>query len=284
MQVQYFEPFSLMKPIKLNYPAQTIFKKVYGEIALEPKIDGYRVVLHKHEDKVKIFSGGGKDVTARLPEIAKSTKNFWEDIILDGEVIGLDSYGRPSYNLTQKRFWGIKKGLKLIVFDILKLNDVDLFKDDFLIRRDDLEQFHFKKNIELIPQTKTSDAGKVLEYYCQLVKQGQEGMMVKMLDRPYFFRRSYAIKKLKPVQTIDLKAASKQLSKSKGFVYDLNAKEGLLCRIYSFKEVDIGSVVEVAFEGTFLSKNYPMGFSLRHPTFFRERYDKTEPNSIEVIE
>jgi DNA ligase-1 len=77
-----------------------------GEAALEYKMDGARVQVHKSGDDVMVYSRSLKDVTAAVPEVVEATRALpAHDLILDGEVISLLPGGRPQpFQITMRRF------------------------------------------------------------------------------------------------------------------------------------------------------------------------------------
>src|SRR6202161_2049359 len=136
-----------------------------GQAALEYKMDGARVQVHKAGDDVVVYSRSLKDVTPAVPEVVELTRALpAKDLILDGEVLSLQPDGRPQpFQITMRRF-----GRKLDVhrmrselpmtqfwFDLLYFNGGALL-DEPQSRRfaalSDLSGGH------LIPPTVTSDA------------------------------------------------------------------------------------------------------------------------------
>ena len=77
-----------------------------GEAALEYKMDGARVQVHKSGDDVLVYSRSLKDVTPAVPEVVELTRALpAKDLILDGEVISLLPDGRPQpFQITMRRF------------------------------------------------------------------------------------------------------------------------------------------------------------------------------------
>ncbi len=64
--------------------------------ALELKLDGFRVQLHKEGDVVRAFSRGLNDVSASVPEAIAAVRALpARRLILDGEAIALHADGRP---------------------------------------------------------------------------------------------------------------------------------------------------------------------------------------------
>ncbi len=77
-----------------------------GEAALEYKMDGARVQVHKSGDDVVVYSRSLKDVTPAVPEVVELARALpAKDLILDGEVISLMPGGRPQpFQITMRRF------------------------------------------------------------------------------------------------------------------------------------------------------------------------------------
>ena len=69
----------------------------------EPKLDGYRIVAFVQPGGVTLRSRNGKDLTSRLPEVARElAEQAEEEMVLDGEVVALNSEGRPDFGLLQE--------------------------------------------------------------------------------------------------------------------------------------------------------------------------------------
>ena len=70
----------------------------------ELKYDGYRLVAFGGDGKAQLRYRSGLDATARFPEIAAALRALpCEDVVLDGEVVVLDSDGVPRFGLLQDR-------------------------------------------------------------------------------------------------------------------------------------------------------------------------------------
>ena len=94
----------------------------------EVKFDGYRVLLWRSAERVRISSRGDQDWTAKLPATASATRALdCHSCILDGELITIDAAGVSSFGKLQQRF-GASAGetqLQVMVFDLLWLNGED---------------------------------------------------------------------------------------------------------------------------------------------------------------
>ena len=77
-----------------------------GEAAVEWKLDGARVQIHRRDDDVRVYTRSLDDVTARVPEIVEAALALpVSAAVLDGEAIALRPDGRPEpFQVTGSRF------------------------------------------------------------------------------------------------------------------------------------------------------------------------------------
>ncbi len=73
------------------------FDLLDGDLALEYKLDGARVQIHKDGEQVWLFSRHLADITASLPEVCALVRQETtaRTAILEGEVIAINADGRP---------------------------------------------------------------------------------------------------------------------------------------------------------------------------------------------
>src|SRR5256886_15126530 len=86
-------------PRSTLFPYTTLFRSAadvaealteLGEAALEYKLDGARIQVHKAGDDVRVFSRQLNDVTVAVPEVVDATRRLpLRETILDGEAIAL---------------------------------------------------------------------------------------------------------------------------------------------------------------------------------------------------
>jgi bifunctional non-homologous end joining protein LigD len=90
----------------------------------EIKFDGYRMVCHIENGKVRFISRNGNDWTAKFLEVAQAaTKLPVKNAIIDGELVALDAQGRTNFQTLQNAFQGASKSrLHFYAFDLLHLN------------------------------------------------------------------------------------------------------------------------------------------------------------------
>ena len=77
-----------------------------GTAALEWKLDGARIQVHRDGDEVRVYTRSLAEVTDRVPEVVAAVRLLPVDsIVLDGEVIALRPDGRPHpFQVTMSRF------------------------------------------------------------------------------------------------------------------------------------------------------------------------------------
>jgi DNA ligase-1 len=184
-----------------------------GTAALEWKLDGARVQVHKAGDDVRVYTRNLNDVTARVPEVVDIIRSLRAtSLILDGEVIALRPDGTPHpFQLTMRRF-GRKLDveetrrelpLSVFFFDCLLLDGTALV-DRRADERFDALQSALPAGI-VIPRIVTSDAEMAMSFMDEALRHGHEGVMAKALGAPYEAgRRGAGWLKVKRANTLDL--------------------------------------------------------------------------------
>lgn len=209
-EVQLFRPIQPMLAQSADDVPEAL--ACIGEAALEYKMDGARVQVHKSGDDVTIYSRSLKDVTPAIPDVVELVRALpAHDLILDGEVISLLPDGRPQpFQITMRRF-----GRKLDVermrqelpmtpfwFDLLYLNGTPLLDEPQARRFSALSELSRE---HLIPHTITNDAPAADEFLEQALARGHEGIMAKAIDAKYAAgARGQSWVKVKRARTLDL--------------------------------------------------------------------------------
>ncbi|MEX1651673.1 ATP-dependent DNA ligase [Streptomyces pseudovenezuelae] len=187
-----------------------------GGCAVEEKLDGIRVQVHRDGDAVRLYTRTLDDITDRLPELKAAARELRGDrFILDGEVIAFGEDGRPrSFQETAGRV-GSRVDVRTaaeavpvspVFFDALSVDDRDLLDLPFAERHAELarlvpEPMRVRRTLVSGPQ----DLGAAEEFLAQTLGRGHEGVVVKSLDAPYSAgRRGASWLKVKPVHTLDL--------------------------------------------------------------------------------
>jgi DNA ligase-1 len=83
-----------------------------GDAAIEYKLDGARVQVHKSGDLVKVYSRALNEVTAAVPEVVDAVRALpAKTLILDGEVLALRRRHAGGFQETMRRFGRRRRGL-----------------------------------------------------------------------------------------------------------------------------------------------------------------------------
>ncbi|GID33135.1 ATP-dependent DNA ligase [Paractinoplanes brasiliensis] len=64
--------------------------------AVDVKLDGIRIQVHRSGDDVSVFTRSLDDITSRMPEVVEAVRKLpLREVVLDGEAMTLDASGRP---------------------------------------------------------------------------------------------------------------------------------------------------------------------------------------------
>lgn len=184
-----------------------------GTAALEWKLDGARVQVHRSAEEVRVYSRGLNDITPAVPEIVEAARALpSRALILDGELIALQADGRPHpFQVTMRRFGRrldverMRQELPLSVFffDCLRHETQDL------TGRPAGERFAVLSAAcpgeQVIPRLVTDDVASAQAFLDSALARGHEGIMAKSLAAPYEAGgRGSSWLKVKQAHTLDL--------------------------------------------------------------------------------
>ena len=68
---------------------------------IEIKFDGFRCIAVKCAQEVTLFSRHEKVLNRRFPGVVRAIASLEGDFVLDGELVALDSQGRPCFQILQ---------------------------------------------------------------------------------------------------------------------------------------------------------------------------------------
>ncbi len=191
--------FRVFRPVKpmLAQTAQDVSEALreHGdETALEHKLDGARIQIHKSGDVIRIFSRRLTDVTNSLPEVVQLVRNevgVWE-AILEGEAIAVGENGSPlPFQHLMRRFRRVHDveamvkqiPVELYLFDLIYLNGQSLTTTSYVGRREKLREI--AGNIALTKQIITRNPQEAENFLKEAIDKGHEGLVAKKLDSPY---------------------------------------------------------------------------------------------------
>ncbi|THA86815.1 ATP-dependent DNA ligase [Streptomyces sp. A0592] len=188
-----------------------------GPCAVEEKLDGIRVQVHREGDDVRVYTRSLDEITGRLPEVAELARSLpGERFILDGEVIGRSPDGRPvpfqeiaSRVGSRVDVGAARRTLPVVpyFFDVLAVGGDVLL--DLPVRE------RYAALAALVPEgarvrrlevrDPAAQEAEAVEFWAETLRRGHEGVVVKGLDSAYAAgRRGKHWLKVKPVHTLDL--------------------------------------------------------------------------------
>ncbi|MBO8186173.1 ATP-dependent DNA ligase [Streptomyces spirodelae] len=190
-----------------------------GPCAVEEKLDGIRVQVHKDGERVRVYTRTLEEITERLPEAAQVARRVAAgQVVLDGEVIALkeDGWPRPFQEVSGRVASRLDVAaasselpLHPVFFDVLHLDGENLLDRPSVERHAALARIVPEElRVRRVPVPDPADGparGAVREFADEVLARGHEGVMVKALDAAYSAgRRGASWLKVKPVHTLDL--------------------------------------------------------------------------------
>ncbi len=181
--------------------------------AVEWKIDGIRIQVHRRGDDVRVFTRTLDDITARVPEIVAAARSLGAaTAVADGEAVALGPDGRPRpFQVTSARTasqgdaatLAAQVPLTAFLFDLLHEDGTDLLDAPASERFARLTAISPPELV--IPRMVTGDPAVAEEFFRAAIERGHEGVVIKSLDAPYGAgRRGGDWIKVKPRHTLDL--------------------------------------------------------------------------------
>ena len=275
-------------------------KKMTGEVFVEPKLDGVRVitVCDVERDEVKMYSRNGKELN-NFPKIYEQFDAMLDQLdqsmVFDGEVMSDDFQ-------TLMREIHRKGGAKtddavLNLFDCLPLEH---FKEGgsnntLAQRKQWLDGYRFGPNISrvehILIDLDDEDGQKQFADYNRLcIDKGFEGIMIKPITGVYECKRSSLWLKVKPFIEVSLKVVDTEEGTGRnagrlgalivegeddGKFIRTNVGSGLSdddrTEFWKAKDKLIGQIVEVRADAITQNQDATDEWSLRFPRFLRFR-------------
>jgi len=145
------------------------------------KHDGYRLQIHVHDGRVRLYTRNGSDWSDRYPLVVNAAARIKGTAIIDAEVVWLDTDGIAQFDALHSRV--MDHAAVACAFDLLMLNGDDLRRKPLAERKAALRNIlrRTKGGIQYVEHVK-GDGAKMFEAIC---KRGLEGIVSKKLDARY---------------------------------------------------------------------------------------------------
>jgi bifunctional non-homologous end joining protein LigD len=154
--------------------------------AFEYKWDGIRTLCYWDGKQMRLESRNNADMTHQWPELIKLGEALGPtSIILDGEIVALNSKNRVSFSQLSRRMHlrhapgdALRRSVPIIfmIFDILYLNDRDLMDLTYQERRSILRELKLAADAWQTPEVVSEDPRAILE---AAMENGMEGLVAK---------------------------------------------------------------------------------------------------------
>lgn len=167
----------------------------------EPKIDGHRILPHRRNGSLRLYTKQNIECTRQYPELQEIPAD--DDLLLDGEVCRIGPDGGIDFESVMERFLMAKASriraaaasnpVHVVVFDILQRNSRDLRGLPLLERKRILREC-LGTNAYYSHSLYVPGEGKQL--FSVIQERKMEGIVAKRTDSLYVGRRSEHWKKI----------------------------------------------------------------------------------------
>ncbi len=198
LRLQVGKPIKAMLAQKVKTVADG-FKALGKPCAIEYKYDGFRLIIHKKQDEVTLFTRSLENVTKQFPEVKAYILKFVkaDTVILDSEAVGFNpktkkytDFQAISQRIRRKhQIEKLQKTLpiEINVFDLLYYNGKSYLNEPFGNRTKIIRKILKNHPYKIIhsKQIITSNEKKAKDFYKKALQDNQEGVMMKSLDAEY---------------------------------------------------------------------------------------------------
>ncbi len=186
-----------------------------GDMAFEPKWDGFRCIVFRDGDEVVLGSRNERPLTRYFPELFEPLKaSLPTRAVVDGEII-VRVGDRLGFDALQQRIHPAESRVsrlagetpaEFVAFDVLALADADLMAEPFRDRRALLEAMAgaFGGPVHLAPSTLDRELAR--RWYERFEGAGLDGLIAKPRDGAYLPNKRSQFK-VKHTRTVDVTVA-----------------------------------------------------------------------------
>lgn len=172
-----------------------VFKAPSGPLWIhEIKQDGYRLMVRRRDDRIRIYTKRGADWTDRYPAIAAAAAALKaQSFYLDGEGVICSDNGLAVWSRLHSRVEDATASLQ--AFDLLELDGEDLRPLPLLERKKRLKRLLGRRRRGIVYTEHLAGDGPII--FAQACALGCEGIVSKRADLSYGSGRSKAWLKTK---------------------------------------------------------------------------------------
>ena len=186
-----------------------------GDLAFEPKWDGFRCIVFRDGEEVVLGSRNERPLTRYFPELIEPLKSSLPPrAVVDGEII-VRVGDRLGFDALQQRIHPAESRVnrlaadtpaEMVAFDVLAVADANLMDEPFRHRRALLETMAaaFEAPVHLAPSTLDRSLARV--WYERFEGAGLDGLIAKPRDGVYLPNKRSQFK-VKHTRTVDVAVA-----------------------------------------------------------------------------
>jgi DNA ligase 1 len=217
LQITLYKPIRPMLAERVRTSEEAL-ERMDRKAAVEYKLDGERIQVHKGKGRVELFSRRLEKITDHYPDVAEAIKSIkTEEAILEAEVVAInpltDEFLPFQELMHRRRKYDIKQAMEnypvvMNFFDVLYLDGDDKTSLTYLQRRQLIKkiiQGSRNEKIRLVPQIIVQKSEQIDKFMASAIENGCEGLMIKQLKSTYRAgNREFAWVKLKREYRSDL--------------------------------------------------------------------------------
>jgi bifunctional non-homologous end joining protein LigD len=149
----------------------------------EIKHDGYRLMVQREGNQVRLFTRRGFDWSDRFPRIIEAARRLRAlSFVIDGEAVWLDEAGLSHFDRLHSRQHDAE--VRLVAFDLLAVGSDDIRREPLHARKAQLTKLLAKSGdaLQVNPHMEGEVGVAMFEHACKL---GLEGIVSKRRNRAY---------------------------------------------------------------------------------------------------
>lgn len=191
----------------------------------EPKWDGFRAIVFRDGDEVRLGSRGGKDLARYFPEMVEAVRReLPERVVVDGEIVvprEIDGRTRLDWDALSERIHPADSRVRMLAektpsmfvgFDLLAHAGTDFTHEPFSARRAKLLEVMAGGTRCQITST-TDSAATAQDWFQRFEGAGLDGVIAKKLDGVYLPNKREMVK-IKHARTADCALIGYRVHKS----------------------------------------------------------------------
>jgi bifunctional non-homologous end joining protein LigD len=158
-----------------------------AQYGFEPKLDGWRAVVHLTVTGMAVYTRTGREVSGLLPELAAMVKAAPTGTVLDGELVSGDGRASTFYALGPllgSRPERRRSTVTFAAFDVMRIDERLVTADPYEERRRLLEELRLNGPAWCTIPSWRGNTVEDLLAICQ--QQDVEGLVAKKLGSRYF--------------------------------------------------------------------------------------------------